>query len=101
MVVGCQSIPGQQVGALAISYTLVRWAYANRVHHDFWRFLEGKKFMIEKYLEVGNTVQYSKLMELRLNMFEVKMNYKNKYKEDMKWKRCKKEDEMQEVHRAS
>ena len=60
------------------------------------RFLKGKKFKKEEYLELRNTVQCSKIMQLRLNMVEVKMNYKNKCKEDMKWIGCKKEQESTE-----
>ena len=58
--------------------------------------MKGKKFKKEEYLEMENTVQCRRIMELSLNIVEVKMNYKNKYKEDMKCIGCKKEKESTE-----
>ena len=52
------------------------------------RFIRGKQFKKEEYLEVGNTIQCSKVMQIRLNMIDAKRNYRNRYKEDLKCIGC-------------
>ena len=43
--------------------------------------LKGQKFKKEGYLEMGKTVQCSRLMQSKLNMVDLKVNYKNQHKE--------------------
>ena len=43
------------------------------------RFLKGKPFEQEEYFETANAEQCRSIMELRLNMMELKMNYKSMY----------------------
>ena len=52
------------------------------------RFIRGKQFKKEEYLEVGNITQISKVMQIRLNMVEAKGNYKNMYKDDLMCAGC-------------
>ena len=43
------------------------------------RFLKGKTFQCEEYLKVATAAQCRKIMQIRLNMIEVKSNYKNQH----------------------
>ena len=59
------------------------------------RFLKGKKFQQEEYFNVANAAQCKNIMEIRLNMLELKMNYKGMY-DDTACTGCYKQDETTE-----
>ena len=43
------------------------------------RFLKGKQFKQEQYFEAANADQCKAIMEIRLNMMDLKMNFKGMY----------------------
>ena len=43
------------------------------------RFLKGKKFEREEYFDTANAAQCKTIMEIRLNMLDLKMNFKGMY----------------------
>ena len=43
------------------------------------RFLKGKQFQQEQYFKVANAAQCKLIMEIRLNMLDLKMNFKGMY----------------------
>ena len=45
------------------------------------RFLKDKPFQEEEYLNVGNAAQCQNIMEIRLNMVDLKMNFKGMYED--------------------
>ena len=49
------------------------------------RFLKGKQFQQEHYFKVANAAQCKPIMEIRLNMLDLKMNYKGMYEDNMHW----------------
>ena len=43
------------------------------------RFLKGKQFQQEEYFSIANAAQCKTIMEIRLNMLDLKMNFKGTY----------------------
>ena len=46
------------------------------------RFLKDKQFQMEKYLEKYGATKCKEIMELRLNMIDVKANFKGKHDDE-------------------
>ena len=60
------------------------------------RFIRGKEFEKQEYLEKCSTMTAKQIMKVRLNMVDIKMNYKSKYKDDLLCMACGKEEESSE-----